>query len=135
MNSETLALEMILFLAAAVISVPIAHRLGLGSVLGYLIAGVCVGPLVKSWLGITSHGAMTVSELGVVMMLFLIGLEMQPQMLWRMRNVIVGLGWLQVVLTAGVIFLIAWWLGLGLHAAIALGMIFALSSTAVALPL
>lgn len=135
MNSESLALEMILFLAAAIISVPIAHRLGLGTVLGYLIAGVCVGPLAKLWLGNTVHGVMSVSELGVVMMLFLIGLEMQPHMLWRMRNVIVGLGWLQVVLTAGAFFGVAWWLGLGTHASVALGMIFALSSTAVALPL
>ncbi|CAN5523963.1 glutathione-regulated potassium-efflux system protein KefC [soil metagenome] len=135
MNSESLALEMILFLAAAIISVPIAHRLGLGTVLGYLIAGVCIGPLAKLWLGNTVHGVLTVSELGVVMMLFLIGLEMQPHMLWRMRNVIVGLGWLQVLATGGVICAVAWWLGLGTYEAVALGMIFALSSTAVALPL
>lgn len=135
MKSEHLALEMIIFLAAAVISVPVAHRLGLGSVLGYLLAGLCIGPFTSGWLGDEVHGVMTVSELGVVMMLFLIGLEMQPQMLWRMRNVIVGLGWLQVAVTAGAVFVVASLVGLGPRPGLALGMIFALSSTAVALPL
>jgi CPA2 family monovalent cation:H+ antiporter-2/glutathione-regulated potassium-efflux system ancillary protein KefC len=120
------------YLCAAVIAVPIANRLGLGSVLGYLIAGVVIGPI----LGIVGSETTEVqhfAEFGVVMMLFLVGLELQPAMLWKMRQQLVGLGGLQVVGTtsvfagAGLVFGLSW------QSAIALGMILALSSTAIVL--
>jgi len=79
---------MVAYLAAAVIAVPIAHRLGLGSILGYLLAGVLVGPSVLSWVGHFSSEVMNVSEFGVIMMLFLVGLELEPKKLWRMRGTI-----------------------------------------------
>ena len=73
------------YLSAAVISVPIAKKLGLGSVLGYLIAGVAIGPFVLGLIGEEGQDVMHFAEFGVVMMLFLIGLELQPSLLWKLR--------------------------------------------------
>ncbi|MES0881201.1 monovalent cation:proton antiporter-2 (CPA2) family protein [Roseibium sp. SCP14] len=120
------------YLCAAVIAVPIANRLGLGSVLGYLIAGVFIGPI----LGIVGSEATEVqhfAEFGVVMMLFLVGLELQPAMLWKMRQQLIGLGGLQVVGTTAVFTGAGFAFGLSWQSAIALGMILALSSTAIVL--
>lgn len=89
-----------LFLIAGVISVPIASRLGLGSVLGYLVAGIALGP-VLSVLGVDVIQVQHFAEFGVVMMLFLVGLELEPKLLWAMRTRLLGLGGLQVGLTAG----------------------------------
>ncbi|WP_439104187.1 monovalent cation:proton antiporter-2 (CPA2) family protein [Celeribacter marinus] len=122
-----------IYLAAIVIAVPIARRLGLGSVLGYLIAGIVIGPL----LGLVGHSQSTdlmhFAEFGVVMMLFLIGLELDPRALWEMRHKLVGMGGLQLTLTSGVITWAAIWFGQPWQTALALGMIFSLSSTAVVL--
>ena len=79
---------------------PVAKKLGLGSVLGYLVAGVVVGPFVLGLVGQEGADVMHYAEFGVVMMLFLIGLELQPSLLWRMRGPILGMGGLQVTLTA-----------------------------------
>lgn len=120
------------YLAAAVIAVPLANRLGLGSVLGYLIAGVIIGP----FLGVVGQEATEVqhfAEFGVVMMLFLVGLELQPSQLWAMRYQLAGLGGLQVVLSTVAIGGVAWCFGLAWQSALALGMILALSSTAIVL--
>lgn len=127
-------MEMIAYLAAAVVAVPIAHRLGLGSILGYLLAGVLVGPSVLHWVGRFSSDVMTVSEFGVVMMLFLVGLELEPRKLWHMRGTILGLGGLQVIMTALALTPPAMLLGLSFSSAFATGLIFSLSSTAVVLP-
>ena len=121
-----------IFLAAGVIAVPIASRLGLGSVLGYLIAGALIGPSALKLINDTEH-VMHFAEFGVVMMLFLVGLELQPQVLWRMRKPILGLGGLQVVLTTLAITGCAMALGLAWQTAVAIGLILALSSTAIAL--
>jgi monovalent cation:proton antiporter-2 (CPA2) family protein len=120
------------YLAAAVVSVPVAKRLGLGSVLGYLVAGVVVGPSV---LGLVSGGAdlMHVAEFGVVMMLFIVGLELQPSKLWSMRNAVFGLGGMQVALTAALVGAAAYALGLRWSEALAIGLIAAMSSTAIVL--
>ena len=120
------------YLVAAVIAVPLANRLGLGSVLGYLIAGVVIGP-VLGVVGSETVELQHFAEFGVVMMLFLVGLELQPAMLWRMRNQLLGLGGLQVVLTTAAIAAIAVGFGLSWQTALALGMILALSSTAIVL--
>ena len=119
-------------LAAGVIAVPIASRLGLGSVLGYLIAGALIGPFFLKLLHDPEH-IMHIAEFGVVMMLFLIGLELQPSLLWRMRRPIVGLGGLQMFITTAAIAGIAWWLGQPWKTALAIGLILSLSSTAIAL--
>ena len=84
------------------VSVPIAKRLGLGSVLGYLLAGVLIGPHVFRFIGDARGDVMSVAEFGVVMMLFLVGLELRPNLLWRLRGPIFGSGTLQVVLTSAV---------------------------------
>ncbi|MBO6894532.1 MAG: cation:proton antiporter [Roseibium sp.] len=120
------------YLAAAVIAVPIANRLGLGSVLGYLIAGVVIGP-VLGIVGSETTDVQHFAEFGVVMMLFLVGLELQPAMLWKMRQQLIGLGGLQVVGTTAVFAGAGLAFGLSWQSAVALGMILALSSTAIVL--
>ncbi|MFS1984274.1 monovalent cation:proton antiporter-2 (CPA2) family protein [Vibrio breoganii] len=125
-------LQAFIYLIAAVIAVPIAKRLGLGSVLGYLIAGVVIGPIA----GLVGEETTTIqhfAEFGVVMMLFLVGLELEPKMLWNMRNRLMGLGGIQVVGTAGIVMGIALVLGMQWQIALAIGLIFSLSSTAIVL--
>ena len=92
----------VLFLVAGVVAVPIASRLGLGSVLGYLIAGIALSPLLHQ-LHVDVVSIQHFAEFGVVMMLFLVGLELEPRMLWAMRDKLLGLGGLQVVITAAAI--------------------------------
>ncbi|WP_339119133.1 monovalent cation:proton antiporter-2 (CPA2) family protein [Halomonas sp. BMC6] len=125
-------IQAFIYLVAAVIAVPLAKRFGLGSVLGYLVAGVVIGPV----LGLVGQETTTIqhfAEFGVVMMLFLVGMELDPKGLWAMRVRLLGLGGLQVVLTAAAGAAIAWWLGLVWQTALAVGLIFALSSTAIVL--
>ena len=124
-------LQTTIFLGTAVIAVPISARLGMGSVLGYLLAGVLIGPV----LGLVEHSQdlLHFAEFGVVMMLFLIGLELDPRALWAMRHKLLGLGGLQILLTGAAITYGALWMEIPTKASIALGMIFALSSTAIVL--
>lgn len=96
--------EAIIYLVAAVVCVPIAKKLGLSSIIGYLFAGIIIGPYVLGLIGQEGEDIMHFAEFGVVMMLFLIGLELEPYKFWRMRKFIVGMGSLQVVMTAMVIF-------------------------------
>ena len=121
-----------IYLCAAVIAVPIAKRLGLGSVLGYLIAGIMIGPVI-GLVGAETEEIKHFAEFGVVMMLFLVGLELEPKLLWEMRKRLVGLGGLQVVITAGLITGIAMLFDVYWTVAIAIGLIFSLSSTAIVL--
>lgn len=120
------------YLLAAVASVPIAKRLGLGSILGYLIAGVIIGPFGLEVVGDQTE-MLHFAEFGVVMMLFLIGLELKPSLLWNMRSLILGAGLTQVAITAGVLTAVSYFLIGTINQAIALGLIFALSSTAIVL--
>lgn len=120
------------FLTAAVLAVPLANRLGLGSVLGYLIAGVVIGP-VFGIVGAETEDIKHFAEFGVVMMLFLVGLELQPSMLWRMRGQLVGLGGMQVVGTALLVCAGGLAFGLEWRIALAVGIILSLSSTAIVL--
>ncbi|MFM2480482.1 monovalent cation:proton antiporter-2 (CPA2) family protein [Celerinatantimonas sp. YJH-8] len=121
-----------IYLAAAVLSVPIATRLGLGSVLGYLIAGSLIGPYALKLVG-GSPDVMHFAEFGVVIMLFLIGLELKPALLWRLKASIFGAGGLQVVLSIALIGGIGVGFGLPGNQAVALGFICAVSSTALVL--
>ncbi|WP_163850954.1 monovalent cation:proton antiporter-2 (CPA2) family protein [Pseudooceanicola aestuarii] len=121
-----------IYLAAAVIAVPIAARLGLGSVLGYLSAGILIGP-VLGLVGSETQDLQHFAEFGVVMMLFLIGLELEPKALWAMRHRLLGLGGLQVLGTMAAVTAAAMAMGLQWSEGLAVGMIFALSSTAIVL--
>lgn len=120
------------FLIAGVISVPIATRLGLGSVLGYLIAGILISP-VLSILGVDVISIQHFAEFGVVMMLFLVGLELEPKVLWEMRNKLMGLGGGQVAISTLVVMAIAMALGQPWTIALAIGLVLSLSSTAIVL--
>ncbi|ANT61136.1 potassium transporter [Salipiger sp. CCB-MM3] len=128
---ESTLFQASIYLAAAVIAVPIAARLGLGSVLGYLLAGIVIGPVLH----LVSHtdDLRHYAEFGVVMMLFIIGLELEPRALWDMRHRLIGLGGLQILLTLGAVTGLTMAFGLDWRPAVAAGMIFALSSTAIVL--
>jgi CPA2 family monovalent cation:H+ antiporter-2 len=121
-----------IYLAAAVLAVPLAMRLGLGSVLGYLLAGIAIGP-VLGLIGSEAQDLRHFAELGVVLMLFLIGLELEPRTLWDMRERLVGLGGLQIGLTALAVAAAAVALSLPWQTALAVGLILSLSSTAIVL--
>lgn len=121
------------YLAAAVVMVPLAKRFGLGSVLGYLLAGVLIGPGLLGLVGEERQEIMHFAEFGVVMMLFVIGLELEPAVLWRLRTSILGMGGAQVVVTALVFLGIGLAMGLPWKAAIAVGLVLSLSSTAIIL--
>ena len=131
---ETFLLISTVYLMTMVIAVPLSARLGLGSVLGYLISGIVIGPV----LGIAgTPGEMAdlqhFAEFGVVMMLFLIGLELEPQALWQMRKKLLGLAGMQILGTVALLALVAMALNQDWHVAVTLGMILSLSSTAIVL--
>lgn len=125
--------QAIVYLAAAVICVPIAKRLGLSSILGYLIAGVLIGPFVLGLIGHRGEDVMHFAEFGVVMMLFLIGLELEPAQFWSLRKVIVGMGGLQMVGTSALLLVIFQVVGWPWQTALVVAMSFAMSSTAIVL--
>ncbi len=129
--SDFLLLAFIL-LVAGIIAVPIATRLKLGSVLGYLIAGIAISPLLAV-LGVDVVSLQHFAEFGVVMMLFLVGMELEPKLLWQMRNRLLGLGGGQVLLTMILVMSVAMAFGQSWNTAIIIGMILALSSTAIVL--
>ncbi|TQF00895.1 MAG: potassium transporter [Spiribacter salinus] len=129
MHSELLLPTLYLF--AAVIAVPIATRLKLGSVLGYLSAGMLIG-LVPG-LGEETRELQHFAEFGVVMMLFIIGLELAPGALWDMRHRLIGLGGSQIVLSCLAIFAAASLFGFPWQTSLAIGLVFSLSSTAIVL--
>jgi monovalent cation:proton antiporter-2 (CPA2) family protein len=132
-SAEGFFIQAVVYLAAAVVAVPLAKRAGLGSVLGYLLAGVVIGPFLLGLVGDEGQDVMHFAEFGVVMMLFVIGLELEPALLWRLRAPILGLGGLQVVGSTLLLFGGAMAVGLPWRAALAVGMTLSLSSTAIVL--
>ncbi len=129
---DSILFQASIYLAAAVIAVPIAARLGLGSVLGYITAGIIIGP-VLGLVGAEAEDVRHVAEFGVVMMLFLIGLELEPRALWDMRHRLVGLGGLQVVFTTFLLTVAALAMGRTWPESLAIGLALTLSSTAIVL--
>ncbi|NRD20058.1 cation:proton antiporter [Winogradskyella eckloniae] len=131
--SGSLLFDAIIFLAGAIICVSLAKRLGLSSVIGYLMAGVLIGPYVFGFIGEEGEDIMHFAEFGVVVMLFLIGLEIEPKNFWNMRKSILGMGGIQVALTVAFTYLFFAVLGFQWQVALTVGMAVALSSTAIAL--
>ncbi|WP_299042833.1 cation:proton antiporter [uncultured Tateyamaria sp.] len=129
---ESFLYQASIYLAAAVIAVPLAARLGLGSVLGYLAAGIAIGP-VLGLVGAETEDLQHFAEFGVVMMLFLIGLELEPRALWDMRHKLLGLGGMQVLLSALALMGVAMAYDQPWGVALAIGLTLALSSTAIVL--
>ncbi|MBL7950965.1 MAG: cation:proton antiporter [Flavobacteriales bacterium] len=126
--------DAVIYLGAAVLCVPIAKRLGLGSVLGYLIAGMVIGPFAMGFIGAEGKDIMHFAEFGVVIMLFLVGLELEPELLWRLRKQIMGLGLAQVALTAVLLSALSLLVGFyNWQAGLAAGLALSMSSTAIAL--
>lgn len=130
---SSLAMNTLLFLGVAIIMVPLARKFGLSSVIGYILGGIIIGPYVLKLTGNDVDGIMHASEFGVIMLLFLVGLELEPRKFWEMRKKIVGLGLTQMVLTISILFIIFFWAGWKVDKAIAIAMCFALSSTAIVL--
>jgi monovalent cation:proton antiporter-2 (CPA2) family protein len=124
--------QALFFIASAVILVPIFHKLGLGSILGYLVAGIIVGPYGLSMIHETD-ALKHFAELGVILLLFIIGLEIQPSKLWSMRKRLFGLGGLQVLLCSIAFMLIAMKFGIPTIPSAIIGFALSLSSTAFAL--
>ncbi|MDE4133724.1 monovalent cation:proton antiporter-2 (CPA2) family protein [Phaeobacter sp. QD34_3] len=129
---ETFLYQASIYLAAAVIAVPIAARLGLGSVLGYLAAGILIGP-VFGLVGSETQNLQHFAEFGVVMMLFLIGLELEPRALWAMRHKLLGLGGLQILFSTLALMGAAMAAGEPWQVSLAVGLALSLSSTAIVL--
>jgi len=130
---ETFFFQAMVYLSAAVIMVPIAKKMGLGSVLGYLLAGILIGPAGLQFIGQEGADIMHFAEFGVVMMLFVIGLELEPSRLWRLRKSILGMGGMQIGLTTVVVAGLALLFGIEGKQALVLGMIVSMSSTAIVL--
>jgi monovalent cation:H+ antiporter-2, CPA2 family len=130
----TILQNALIFLGAALVFVPLAKKLGVGSVLGYILGGIIIGPFVLQLVGHEGEDVMHAAEFGVVMMLFIIGLELNPQSFWRMKKTIVGMGGLQMLATAVILLpLLHWVLAVPWNASLALALSFAMSSTAIVL--
>src|SRR4051812_47026415 len=132
MESHGFLAQALIYLAAAVIAVPLSRRLGLGSVLGFLLAGVAIGPWGLKLIS-DVEGMLHFSEFGVVLLLFLVGLELNLKRLWSLRTSIFGMGTVQVVGTLGAVAVIGIALGQPWTVPVVAGMGFAMSSTAIAL--
>ncbi|MEI7488128.1 MAG: monovalent cation:proton antiporter-2 (CPA2) family protein [Chryseobacterium sp.] len=130
---SSLAMNTLIFLGVAIIMVPLARKFGLSSVIGYIFGGIIIGPYVLRLTGKDVNDIMHASEFGVIMLLFLVGLELEPRKFWEMRKKIVGLGLTQMLLTISILFLIFIYAGWRIDKAIAVAICFALSSTAIVL--
>jgi CPA2 family monovalent cation:H+ antiporter-2 len=125
--------DALIYLAAAIVFVPIAKRLGMGSVLGYLLAGITIGPFFLGLVGGEGKDIIHFAEFGVVMMLFLIGLELEPAHFWRMRQLILGSGMVQLGITTLLFVAVFMLAGFSWQAALAIGLALSMSSTAIVL--
>lgn len=134
MEGQTLLTAGVVYLFAAVIAVPIAARLGIGAVLGYLLAGIAIGPWGLGFISDVDE-ILHFSELGVVFLMFIIGLELKPSKLWALRRSIFGVGAAQVIFSAGILGVLLWLTDFSWQAATIGGIGLAMSSTAMALQL
>lgn len=130
--SEQIFTNTLIFLGAAIIMVPLVRKLGFSSVIGYILGGIIIGPFVLKLTG-NADDVMHATEFGVVMLLFIVGLELEPKKFWSMRRTILGLGGMQMLATTAFLFLIFFWTGWYYKIAITMALCFALSSTAIVL--
>jgi Kef-type K+ transport system membrane component KefB len=135
MHTPDFIVQMILFLLAGVLVVPITQKLGLGSILGYIIAGIIIDPVVNTMMGPVSSSVMTVSELGVIMLLFVVGLELEPKKLWEMKSALLGVGGLQMLMTIVIMPVALFVFGLPWREALVVAITLSLSSAAIVLPI
>ncbi len=129
----SIAMTILIFLGAAIIMVPLGKKLGLSSVIGYILGGILIGPFCLQLTGRDAEDIMHASELGVIMLLFLVGLELEPQKLWQIRKRIIGLGVSQMLLSIIGIFIVFYIAGFGLKKSFIISLCFAMSSTAIVL--
>lgn len=132
MGSSNFLIQAMIYLSSAIFLVPLFKRLGLGSVLGYLLAGILIGPYALKLIPDPEH-VLHFAEFGVVLMLFLVGLELESQKVWELRKILFGLGGLQVVSTMGLVTFAAHLMSFSWSEAIVIGMGVAMSSTAIGL--
>lgn len=132
MGSSNFLVQAVIYLSSAILIVPLFKRLGLGSVLGYLLAGILIGPYALKLISDPEH-VLHFAEFGVVLMLFLIGLELESKKVWELRKILFGLGGLQVVSTMALVTAAAHMMNLSWPIAIVIGMGAAMSSTAIGL--
>lgn len=132
MGPSDLLSQAFIYLAAAVLAVPLFKRLGLGSILGYLIAGILIGPYALQLISDPEH-VLHFAEFGVVLLLFLIGLELEPHKIWALRKSLLGLGGMQVMATMLLVVAFAMWMGISWQIAVVTGAGVAMSSTAIGL--
>lgn len=130
---SSIAMTALIFLGAAIVMVPIVKRLGLSSVIGYIVGGIIIGPFVLKLTGNEAGNVMHATEFGVIMMLFLVGLELDPKKLWAIRKRILGLGLSQLLITIIALFAVFYFAGWRTNKAFVIAMCFALSSTAIVL--
>lgn len=133
MMENSIAMTILIFLGVAIIMVPLGKKLGLSSVIGYLLGGILIGPFCLQLTGKDAADIMHASELGVIMLLFLVGLELEPQKLWQIRKRILGLGLSQMLLSIVGIFVVFYIAGFGLQKSFIISLCFAMSSTAIVL--
>ncbi len=131
--TEGFLFQALIYLTAAIVCVPIAKRLGMGSVLGYLLAGIAIGPYALGFIGREGQDIMHFAEFGVVMMLFLIGLELEPSHFWRLRHRILGMGSAQIIVTSLALCAGMMLMNFNWKTALASSLALAMSSTAIVL--
>ncbi|MDL1913378.1 MAG: potassium transporter [Bergeyella sp.] len=127
------SMKLLIFLGAAIVMVPLVRKIGLSSVIGYILGGVIIGPFVLKLTGNDTHDVMNASEFGVVMLLFIVGLELEPKKFWAMRKKIIGLGLSQMSITVVLLYVILTLARWPTDQAVVIALSFALSSTAIVL--
>ena len=130
---STISMNLLIFLGAAIVMVPLVKQLGLSSVIGYILGGIIIGPFVLKLTGNQTEDIMHATDIGVVMLLFIVGLELEPRKFWALRKRILGLGLSQVLLTIALLFAIFYFAGWRVDQAVAVAICFSLSSTAIVL--
>lgn len=133
MSDNSLAQTAMIFLGAAIIMVPLVRKMGLSSVIGFILGGIIIGPFGLKLTGSDSNDIMEATEFGVIMLLFLVGLEIEPRKFWIIRKKIIGMGLGQMALTIGILFTIFYWAEWRTDQAIVAAICFSLSSTAIVL--